>query len=49
MGSSLVLLALALQAAVTAQPSPREQYGELMKQAREEVDRYAKSGAPRGA
>ena len=38
-----------LQPAAGAQPSAREKYGELMKQAREEVDRYAKSGAPRGA
>jgi predicted negative regulator of RcsB-dependent stress response len=44
---SLLLALLVLQPA--AQASPREQYGQLMQQAREEVDRYAKSGAPRGA
>jgi hypothetical protein len=50
MSASLVLaLALILQPTAGAQPSAREKYGELMKQAREEVDRYAKSGAPRGA
>jgi len=43
----LLLALLVLQPA--PQPSAREQYGQLMKQAREEVDRYAKSGAPRGA
>ena len=45
--SPLLFVFLVLQPA--AQPSARDQYGALMKQAREEVDRYAKSGAPRGA
>jgi hypothetical protein len=47
--SLLLAVALMLQPAAGAQPSAREKYGELMKQAREEVDRYAASGAPRGA
>ncbi len=47
-GSLLLAVALMPQPAAVA-PSAREKYGELMKQAREEVDRYAKSGAPRGA
>jgi hypothetical protein len=45
----LLVLALMLQPPAGSQPSPREKYGELMKQARAEVDAYAKSGAPRGA
>src|SRR5688572_14968472 len=47
-GSLLLAVALMPQPAAGAQPSAREKYGVLMKQAREEVDRYAKSGAPRG-
>jgi hypothetical protein len=48
-GSLLLAVALMPQPAAGAQPSAKEKYGVLMKQAREEVDRYAKSGAPRGA
>ena len=44
----LLVLVLMLQPPAGPQPSPREKYGELMKQARAEVDGYAKSGAPRG-